>query len=56
MAADAEESKYECNSTESLQAKVEDLNSRLKKESFDDEVLVDERKIVIGSLDFKCWL
>ena len=55
QAADAEESTFECNSTESLQAKVEALNIRLKEEAFDEEAQVDERKVVIGSLDFKVW-
>ena len=55
MAADAEESKFECNSTESLQTKVEDLNRGLREEAFDDKVPVDERQVVVGSLDFKSW-
>ena len=54
-AADAEESKYECTSTEGLQAKVEALNKRLHDEAFLPEGQVEERKIITGSLDFKSW-
>ena len=54
-AANAEESKYECSSTEALQAKVEALNKRLQEEAFSSEGQVDERKVVTGSLDFKSW-
>ena len=54
-AADAEGSKFECSSTEALQAKVEDLNKRLQEEAFNSEGHVDDRKVVIGSLDFKAW-
>ena len=44
-----------CASTETLQAKVEELNAKLVKEAFDEEVPADNQKIVVGSLDFKAW-
>ena len=53
-AADAEKSKFECPSTEALQAKIEELNKRLKKEALEDGPGVAV-KIVAGSLDFKAW-
>ena len=55
QAADTEHFQYECPSTETLQAKVEELNSKLVEEAFAGEVPADDRKIVIGSLDFKAW-
>ena len=54
-AADKEESKSECKSTEGLLAKIEDLNKRLHDEAFDDENAKDERDVVAGSLDFDAW-
>ena len=54
QAADAEESKYECISTEALQAKVEALNKKLVDEAYLSE-LSPEEKVMIGSLDFKAY-
>ena len=54
-AADAEKSVFECMSTEGLQAKVEELNSRLVKEAFEDGLVESEKVLVAGSLDFKAW-
>ena len=54
-AADAEDSKYECPSTEAMQANVEALNKRLQDEAFNVEVPNDERKLEIGNLDFIAW-
>ena len=55
-AADAENSKFECPSTEALQAKVEALNKRLVNEAFETEDgPIDKSKIIVGSLDFKAW-
>ena len=54
-AADAEDSKFECPSTEALQAKIEELNKRLIKEAFEEGPEVENMKVVAGSLDFKAW-
>ena len=62
-AADAEESEYECPSTEALQAKVEELNKKLSEEAKAAQELEPhaargldgEGKLVMGSLDFKAW-
>ena len=53
-ASDMEESKYECQSSEGLQAKIEALNDKLHKEAFDvdDDFPKEERFLVAGSLDF----
>ena len=52
LAADMEESKTECKSTEELQAEIEILNTRLHKEAFSVDGDNDERCLVAGSLDF----
>ena len=62
-AADAEEAESECKSTEALQAKVEEFNKRLVEEARAAQGLETQaargldvqRKVVLGSLDFKAW-
>ena len=46
--------KFECPSTEALQAKIEDLNRRLAKDAL-EEGYAEKGKVVAGSLDFKAW-
>ena len=56
-AADMEDSKSECKSAEGLLAKIEALNTILHDEASkdEDENPMDERELVVGSLDFKAW-
>ena len=56
-AADLENSKSECKSTEGILAKIEELSKRLHDNAFqeEDENPKDERELVVGSLDFKAW-
>ena len=52
--SDINESKTQCPSTESLQAKVEALNQRLIEKALNG--VKDNRCLVIGSLDFEAWV